>query len=75
MEISKNINLTLNFIKDGALSKKEIVEKAEKIRGEISKANKIGSQFPTNQKDYDKAQEGIKNGEENYTNEELELWE
>lgn len=75
LEISKNINLTLNFIKDGALSKKEIVEKAEKIRGEISQANKIGSQFPTNQKDYDKAQEGIKNGEENYTNEELELWE
>ena len=35
----------------------------------------MGSQFPTNQKDYNKAQEGIKNGEENYTEEELELWE
>lgn len=75
LEISKNINLTLNFIKDGALSNQEIVEKAEKIRGEISQANKIGSQFPTSSKDYNKAQEGIKNGEENYTNEELELWE
>lgn len=75
LEISKNINLTLNFIKDGVFSKNEIIEKAEKIRAEISQANKIGSQFPTNKKDYNKAQEGIKSGEENYTSEELELWE
>lgn len=73
--ISKKINLILNFIKDGALTKQEIVEKAEEIRSEISQANEMGSQFPTNQKDYNKAQEGIKNGEENYTDEELELWE
>ena len=73
--ISKKINLILNFIKDGALTNQEIVEKAEEIRSEISQANDIGSQFSTNQKDYNKAQEGIKNGEENYTEEELELWE
>lgn len=73
--ISKKINLILNFIKDGALTNQEIVEKAEEIRSEISQANEIGSQFSTNQKDYNKAQEGIKNGEENYTEEELELWE
>ena len=75
LRISKKINLILNFIKDGALTNQEIVEKAEEIRSEISQANEIGSQFPTNQKDYNKAQEGIKNGEENYTDEELELWE
>lgn len=75
LRISKKINLTLNFIKDGILANKEIVEKTEEIRREISQANEIGSQFPTNQKDYNKAQEGIKNGEENYTDEELELWE
>lgn len=75
LEISKKINLILNFIKDGALTKQEIVEKAEEIRSEISQANEMGSQFSTNQKDYNKAQEGIKNGEENYTNEELKLWE
>ena len=73
--ISKKINLILNFIKDGALTNQEIVEKAEEIRSEISQANEIGSQFSTYQKDYNKAQEGIKNGEENYTDEELELWE
>ena len=75
LRISKKINLILNFIKDGALTNQEIVEKAEEIRSEISQTNEIGSQFPTNQKDYNKAQEGIKNGEENYTDEELELWE
>lgn len=75
LQISKKINLTLNFIKDGALSNQEIMEKAEKIRCEISQANEMGSQFTTNQKDYNKAQEGIKNGEENYTDEELEIWE
>jgi hypothetical protein len=75
LRISKKINLILNFIKDGALTNQEIVEKAEEIRSEISQANEIGTQFPTNQKDYNKAQEGIKNGEENYTDEELELWE
>jgi pyocin large subunit-like protein len=75
LRISKKINLILNFIKDGTLTNQEIVEKAEEIRSEISQANEIGSQFPTNQKDYNKAQEGIKNGEENYTDEELELWE
>lgn len=75
LRISKKINLILNFIKDGALTNQEIVEKAEEIRIEIIQANEIGSQFPTNQKDYNKAQDGIKNGEENYTGEELELWE
>lgn len=75
LRISKKINLILNFIKDGALSNQEIVEKAEEIRSEISQANEIGSQFSTNQNDYNKAQVGIKNGEENYTDEELNLWE
>lgn len=75
LRISKKINLILNFIKDGELSNQEIVEKAEEICNEISHANEMGSQFPTNRKDYNIAQEGIKNGEENYTDEELELWE
>ncbi len=75
LRISKRINLILNFIKDDALTKNEVLEKAEEIRDEISHANELGSQFPTSRKDYERAQEGIKNGEENYTNEELELWE
>lgn len=75
LRIGKKINLILNFIKDGVLTNQEIIEKAEEIRNDISQANEMGSQFPTNQKDYNKAQDGIKNGEESYTEEELELWE
>lgn len=75
LKISKRINLILNFIKDDALTHNEILEKAEEIQAEISHANELGSQFPTSRRDYERAQEGIKNGEERYTNEELELWE
>ena len=75
LRISKRINLILNFIKDNALTENEILEKAEEIQAEISHANELGSQFPTSRRDYERAQEGIKNGEENYTNKELNLWE
>lgn len=75
LKISKRISLILNFIKDKSLSDQEIKEKAEEIHNEIIQANEIGTQFPTNQKDYNKARAGIKNGEEQYTDEELQLWE
>lgn len=75
LRISKRINLILNFIKDNALTENEILEKAEEIQAEIGHANELGSQFPTSRRDYERAQEGIKNGEENYTNKELNLWE
>ena len=57
------------------LSEQDIMKRAEEIQSEISQANEMGSQFPTNQRDYDKAKDGIQNGEENYTTEELDLWE
>ncbi|MBQ8280460.1 MAG: SLATT domain-containing protein [Roseburia sp.] len=75
LRISKKINLVLNLIKDEVLSKQEIINKAEEIQREISEANEIGSQFPTNNGDYKKAQASVKNGDENYTEEELGLWE
>ncbi|MGM9927800.1 MAG: SLATT domain-containing protein [Candidatus Fimousia sp.] len=75
LRISKKISLILNFIKDGALENGEIVEKAIEINSEISKANEMGSQFSTNRNDYKKARKGIKNGEENYTDDELKIWE
>lgn len=75
LRISKKINLVLNLIKDGVLSKQEIVNKAEEIQREIGEANEIGSQFPTSTADYKKAQIGVNSGEETYTQEELGLWE
>ena len=75
LRISKKISLTLNFIKDKLLSEQDVMKRAEEIQSEMSQENEIGSQFPTNQGDYDKAKSGIQNGEENYTEEELDLWE
>ena len=75
LRICKKINLTINLIKDGAVPNEEIVKKAEEICIEISQANEIGSQFSTSPKDYIKAKESIKNGEENYTDAEINLWE
>lgn len=75
LRISKKISLVLNLIKDGILSEQEIINRVEEIQGEISQANEMGSQFPTNKVDYRKAQDGVKGGEENYSEEELRLWE
>lgn len=75
LRISKQINLILNYIKDDALTQNEIKEKVSEIQDEIRHAGEFGSGFSTSRKDYERAQEGIKNGEENYTNDELELWE
>lgn len=75
LRISKKTSLILNLIKDGMLSEQDVVNKVEEIQCEISQANEIGSQFPTNKADYNKAQEGVINGEETYTEVELMLWE
>ena len=75
LRISKKISLVLNLIKDEMLSEQEIISKVEEIRCEICQANEIGSQFPTNKADYNKAQKGVMGGEETYTEGELMLWE
>jgi len=75
LRISKKINLALCLIKDEELSNKEIIKRTELISDEINQANELGSEFPTNDKDYKKAQKGIKKGEENYTEDEIVIWE
>lgn len=75
LEIAKTIDLTLSMISDGLLSNKDIAERAEKHLKNIDEANKLASQFPTNDKDFQKARDGIKNGEESYTEEDLGIWE
>ena len=56
------------------LSEQDIVTKVEEICQEISRTNELASQFYTNKGDYLKAKQGIDNGEENYTDKELDLW-
>lgn len=75
LEIAKRVSLTLCIIADGVLSDEDISMRAEELLKNTDGVNKLGSQFTTNDKDFQKAREGIKNGEENYTEEDLELWE
>lgn len=75
LEISKSTSLMLSMMADNLLTKEAIISRAEEIRNNLDQANKLGSQFSTNSSDYKKAQRGIANGEECYTEEELNLWE
>lgn len=53
----------------------DIAKRTEELLGRIDQANKLGAQFSTNNKDYQMARDGISNGEEDYTEEDLGLWE
>lgn len=75
LEIAKTIDLTLSMISDGLLSNEDIEKRAEEHLKNIAEANKLASQFPTNDKDFQMARDGIKNGEESYTEEDLGIWE
>lgn len=53
----------------------DIAKRTEELLGRIDQANKLGAQFSTNNDDYQMARDGILNGEEDYTEEDLGLWE
>lgn len=75
LEISKYTNLTLCLMADGILPEKEIIKRAEELLKKIDQVNKLGSQFPTNKRDFEMARKGIKEGEENYTEDDMGLWD
>lgn len=75
LNIAKQTNFTLCMIADSILSNEDISKRTEELLSKIDQANKLGAQFSTNSKDYQMARDGILNGEENYTREDLELWE
>ena len=74
LEISKLIKMTLCMIEDNVLSKEDVTARVDEIRKNLDQANKLGSQFPLSKQDFKKARKGVKEGEEKYTEEELELW-
>ena len=75
LDIAKRTNFTICMIADGIISNENIAKRTEELLSKINKANKLGAQFSTNSRDYQMAREGILNGEEDYTEEDLELWE
>ena len=75
LDIAKRTNFTLCMIADRAISDEDITKRTEDLLDRIKQANKLGAQFSTNNKDYQMARDGISNGEEDYTEEDLVLWE
>jgi hypothetical protein len=61
------------YIADGLISSEEIIKRLEEIAAEADDVNREAEAFSTNQNDYNQAQKGIKDGEENYTETELSL--
>ncbi len=73
IEISKDINMLLAFLKDKAISFEEFQEQARDINKRIKNINRDAEKYTTNKKDFEIAKEGINYGEENYTDKELDL--
>ncbi|MBK7883448.1 MAG: SLATT domain-containing protein [Chitinophagaceae bacterium] len=73
LSVYKSCDRLQAYISDNQIEKSETIERLENIAKEIDDINKEAEQFPTSKKDYELAQLGIKNGEENYTKDELEL--
>lgn len=74
LRIIKNINMVLALIEDNKLSEENVIAELQKITNSISDANEVASQFTTNDHDYQKARKGVQNGEETYTEEDLNLY-
>ncbi len=73
LAVMKKCDRLQGYIADNLLSSEDIINKLEEIAKEADDINQESEAFPTNQKDYAMAQKGIKDGEENYTDSELEL--
>lgn len=73
LSIMKKCDRFQGYISDNIISNTEIVQRLEELAAEADDVNKEAEAFPTNQADYNLAQKGIKDGEENYTETELNL--
>jgi len=73
LALMKKAERLQGYINDKIISNEELTKQFELISSEADNINRDAEQFPTSQKDYDKAKEGVKNGEEEYTEQELKL--
>ena len=71
--LSKRCKKLTSFIDNNLIDKNKIVNNVNEIEEEINKINNLASKYPTNKKDYECSRRGIKNGEETYLVDELNL--
>lgn len=72
LAIFKNSKKLEAYIADGLIDEKSIVRNIDELTAEINAINIDAEAFPTNTNDYIKSQEGIIEGEESYTEKELD---
>lgn len=73
LHIMKSCNLLEGNIKDDLISRDEIRIKLEGLSNKIDEINIEAEAFHTNKRDYNKAKKGIENGEEFYTDNEINI--
>lgn len=73
LALMKKADRLQGYIKDGLVSTEEAIKQFETISDLADEINKDAEQFPASENDYKKAQLGVVNGEEEYTDKELNL--
>jgi hypothetical protein len=73
LALLKKADRLQGYMKDNIVTAAEVVKQFEEISIEADEINKDAEQFPTSNADYKKAQDGVKEGEEEYTEKELNL--
>lgn len=72
LSVMKKCQRLESYITNNNLEPSVIISNLDKIAEEIDKINVEAESFPTNKNDFKVSQQGIKDGEETYTNAELE---
>ncbi|MBA3647271.1 MAG: SLATT domain-containing protein [Chitinophagales bacterium] len=73
LSVMKKCDRLQGYIADNLITLEVMIQRLEEIATEADDINKEAEAFPTNENDYNVAQKGIKDGEENYTDNELNL--
>ena len=73
LAIYKSCDRLQAYIVEKHIDNQTLIDRLENIAKEIDDINKEAEQFPTTKKDYELAKQGIENGEESYTKDELEI--
>jgi hypothetical protein len=73
LAVMKKSDRLQGYVADHAIATDSFIQRLEEIATEIDDVNKEAEAFPTNQSDYNLAKKGIEEGEENYTDNELNL--
>lgn len=73
LAIMKKCDRLQGYIADNVIANDEIISMIENIANEIEAINIEAETYPTSNSDYELARKGIENGEEEYTEKELNL--